>query len=389
MFHQVKMRKEDQGSQRFLWRAMNRDRPPDTLIPVMFFGATCSLTSAQYVKNRNALEFKDQFPEAAKAITEHHYVDDYLGCTETVEEAIKLARDVIEVYSKGGFYIYNWGVPTEQPRRKVLLISLLSQAQSFLYCHHLTISFTYTYYTYTHMNPYKPSGSSSKRKTLPSNSSESSEGSPLIKNTPKRRSTIMEPLTKADLMELRTGMKNDVKDELTLQLQPIVTKVSLLEKTLETGQKSLRANNIILHGIVAVSSETTQSLLKLIEEVFKNEEIHETILIDNLYHLGHPSQGPTRPLLVKFVRNIDQKKLLLVKKSLATKAIYISDDLTPLQQFNRKLLTTHLSAMKRDDASIWGSVRGNSLHIKKDGYVISRFEVTDGVVQPAPYSMSP
>jgi hypothetical protein len=109
MFHQVRMRKEDQGSQRYLWRAMDRDRPPDTYeIPVMFFGATCSPTSAQYVKNRNALEFEKEFPEAAKAITDHHYVDDYLGCTDTVEEAIKLARDVIEVHSKGGFYICNW-----------------------------------------------------------------------------------------------------------------------------------------------------------------------------------------------------------------------------------------------------------------------------------------
>jgi hypothetical protein len=109
MFHQVRMRKEYQGSQRFLWRAMDRDRPPDTHeIPVMFFGATCSPTSAQYVKNRNAVGFQDEFPKAVKAITEHHYVDDYLGCIDTVEQAIKLARDVIEVHSKGGFYICNW-----------------------------------------------------------------------------------------------------------------------------------------------------------------------------------------------------------------------------------------------------------------------------------------
>jgi hypothetical protein len=134
MFHQVRMRKEDQGSQRFLWRAMDRDRPPDTCeIPVMFFGVTCSPTSAQYVKNRNALEFKDQFPEAAKAITEHHYVDDYLGCTDTVEEAIKLARDVIKVHSKGGFYICNWtsncrpileSIPEEFPAQEVKELKL-------------------------------------------------------------------------------------------------------------------------------------------------------------------------------------------------------------------------------------------------------------------------
>jgi hypothetical protein len=227
--------------------------------------------------------------------------------------------------------------------------------QTVVCCHHLT--------NYTQMNPKKSSGSSSKRKTLPRNSSESSEGSPLNKNTPKRKAITMEPLKKADLIELPTGMKNDVKDELTSQLQPIVTKVSLLEKTLETVQTSLRANNILFYGIVAVPSE-----------VLKNEGIHETILIDNL---RRPSRGPKRPQLVKFVRNINNKKLLLMKKLFATK------------KRNRKLLTTHLSAMKRDDTSIFGSVRGNSLHIKKDGYVISRFEVKDGVVQPTPYRMSP
>jgi hypothetical protein len=109
MFHQVKMRKEDQCSQRFLWRGMDRDRPPDTFgIPVMFFGATCSPASAQYMKNRNALEYKDEFPEAVKAITECHYVDDYLGCTYTVDEGMKLAKEVIEVHKRGGFHICNW-----------------------------------------------------------------------------------------------------------------------------------------------------------------------------------------------------------------------------------------------------------------------------------------
>jgi hypothetical protein len=109
MFHQVRMRKEDQCSQRFLWHGMDRDRPPDTFeIPVMYFGATCSPTSAQYIKNRNALEFKNEFPEAVKAITECHYVDDYLGCTDSLGDGIKLAKEVLEVHSRGGFYICNW-----------------------------------------------------------------------------------------------------------------------------------------------------------------------------------------------------------------------------------------------------------------------------------------
>jgi hypothetical protein len=109
MFHQVKIRKEDHSSQRFFFRGMDRDRLPDVYeIPVMFFGDTSSPTSAQYVKNRNALEFREEFPDAVKAITECHNVDDYLGSTESITEAIKLALDVIEVHKRGGFHICNW-----------------------------------------------------------------------------------------------------------------------------------------------------------------------------------------------------------------------------------------------------------------------------------------
>ena len=73
MFHQVRMKPEDVAAQRFLWRGTDRNRQPEEWeMTVMTFGATCSPSSAQHVKNKNALEFKDEFPEASAAIIERH-----------------------------------------------------------------------------------------------------------------------------------------------------------------------------------------------------------------------------------------------------------------------------------------------------------------------------
>lgn len=69
----------------------------------MTFGATCSPSSAQFVKNRNATEFVDQFPVPAVAIRDSHYVDDLVASFSTIDEAIQVASDVVEVHKRGGF----------------------------------------------------------------------------------------------------------------------------------------------------------------------------------------------------------------------------------------------------------------------------------------------
>lgn len=58
MFHQVKILKADQDSQRYLWRNGNTEAEIETYVmTVMTFGATCSPASAQFIKNLNASKF--------------------------------------------------------------------------------------------------------------------------------------------------------------------------------------------------------------------------------------------------------------------------------------------------------------------------------------------
>lgn len=104
MFHQILVNKKDQDSQRFLWRNGDTTRDPYVYVmQVMTFGSSCSPSIAQFVKNKNALDFADEFPRAVEAITKSHYVDDMIESVHTIEEAIQLVRDVQHIHRHAGF----------------------------------------------------------------------------------------------------------------------------------------------------------------------------------------------------------------------------------------------------------------------------------------------
>lgn len=109
MFLRIKIRKEDQWAQRFLWRDMNRIKDPDEYImSSMTFGLSSSPCAATYVMNRNANEFENEYPQAVQAIRNKHYVDDYLDSVDTVDEAIARIKQVAHVHQQGGFEIRGW-----------------------------------------------------------------------------------------------------------------------------------------------------------------------------------------------------------------------------------------------------------------------------------------
>lgn len=107
MFHQVKIRLEDQDSQRFLWFDDNGEEIT-YVMQVMTFGSSCSPSCAQYVKNLNALRYSATHSRAVIGITKNHYVDDFLDGMSTEDELLALAQDVKNIHSNGGFHIRNW-----------------------------------------------------------------------------------------------------------------------------------------------------------------------------------------------------------------------------------------------------------------------------------------
>ncbi|XP_062710516.1 uncharacterized protein LOC134288741 [Aedes albopictus] len=105
MFHQIRIREQDKQSQRFLWRNGPEEPMQTYIMDVSTFGASCSPCSAQFIKNKNAREFTEVFPRAVDAIIYNHYVDDFLDCTDTEEEAIELVQNVKTIHAAAGFKI--------------------------------------------------------------------------------------------------------------------------------------------------------------------------------------------------------------------------------------------------------------------------------------------
>lgn len=73
-----------------------------------FFGSACSPASTQYIKNLNASPYSEHYPDASNAIIRKHYVDDYMDCANTKEEAIERAKQVRYIHSQAGLEIRNW-----------------------------------------------------------------------------------------------------------------------------------------------------------------------------------------------------------------------------------------------------------------------------------------
>ncbi|XP_062703670.1 uncharacterized protein LOC115259000 [Aedes albopictus] len=107
MFHQVRINEEDQQCQRFLW-PNEKGEVVTYVMQVMTFGACCSPSCAQYVKNSNAERHAAKFPKATEVIQKKHYVDDMLVSLESEDEAVRIAEEVKFVHQQGGFEIRNW-----------------------------------------------------------------------------------------------------------------------------------------------------------------------------------------------------------------------------------------------------------------------------------------
>ena len=75
---------------------------------VMTFGAACSPCIAHYVKEKNAMEYRDRFPRVVKSILDHHYVDDLIDSFNSPSKGIAIAVQVREIHKAAGFEMRNF-----------------------------------------------------------------------------------------------------------------------------------------------------------------------------------------------------------------------------------------------------------------------------------------
>ena len=103
MFLQVGVLPSDQPSLRFL----GREDPKTNVVVYQYmrhiFGAKYLPTCANYALLRTARDKAKFYPEAAKAVPENFYMDDYLDSVESPEKAINRSKKCVHFLHLGGF----------------------------------------------------------------------------------------------------------------------------------------------------------------------------------------------------------------------------------------------------------------------------------------------
>lgn len=114
MFLRIKIRREDQPAQLFLWRDRPTDEPMKMKMTSMIFGASSSPFLAHSVRNKNALDHAQSHPEALLPITESHYMDDFVESFDDIERAQKVITQVDEVHKKADFHLRGWNSNSDE-----------------------------------------------------------------------------------------------------------------------------------------------------------------------------------------------------------------------------------------------------------------------------------
>ncbi|XP_043230776.1 uncharacterized protein LOC122386061 [Amphibalanus amphitrite] len=112
MFHQIRIRQEDQPALSFWWRNLDTTRQPDMYqMQVAIFGAKCSPAIANFVLQRAAEDGctgTEESTAAKKAVQTSFYMDDFVKSECSSEAALNMKREVSSILAKGGFCLTKW-----------------------------------------------------------------------------------------------------------------------------------------------------------------------------------------------------------------------------------------------------------------------------------------
>ena len=103
MFLQVGVLPCDQPSLRFLWREDPTSNDVVHQYTRHIFGAKDSPTCANYALQRTARDNAKEYLEAAKAVLENFYMDDYLESVESLDRALIRSKELVHLLHLGGF----------------------------------------------------------------------------------------------------------------------------------------------------------------------------------------------------------------------------------------------------------------------------------------------
>ena len=114
--------------------------------------------------------------------------------------------------------------------------------------------------------------------------------------------------------------KEEIINNLKEEVSTLKGRVETLEKESNDQEQYLRRNCILVHGLEENKDKITDDLVASF--------IKDKMDIDRSYQIGKPNPRKIRPIIVKFVRYNDQRKVFSNKKKLKDSRISITESLT-------------------------------------------------------------
>ncbi len=103
MYRQVLVRENDRQLQRIVWRETPNDQLQHFALNTVTYGTTPASFLAVRSLNQAATENAEKYPNASKCILNSFYVDDLLTGSDSVENAIKLKNEIVEILGNACF----------------------------------------------------------------------------------------------------------------------------------------------------------------------------------------------------------------------------------------------------------------------------------------------
>ena len=108
MYREVLLSPSDKDLHRFVWRASPSGPILDYRMCRVTFGVSASPFLAVRTLQQTAKDHGEEYPRASQLIINNFYVDDFLGGTNTPQEALQLFTELRDILQKGGFNLIKW-----------------------------------------------------------------------------------------------------------------------------------------------------------------------------------------------------------------------------------------------------------------------------------------
>ena len=114
MYRQIKIHEEDRKFHRILWRTDDHNPIQEYELTTVTYGTTPAPYLAIRTLQQLARDEEANYPQVTKIVLDDFYVDDFFSGADSVEEALTIQAEVMEMLESGGFLLRKWSSNDKQ-----------------------------------------------------------------------------------------------------------------------------------------------------------------------------------------------------------------------------------------------------------------------------------